>query len=73
MLIITFVGTRKKVLDSIVLGQIPGTHIQMDFAIVLNVVGGMFAAWFIFVLIRRALRRSKDAVIELHSIELISL
>ena len=62
-----------KVLQFIVLGEIPGTQTYIDFTILLNVVLSILGIILLLVLARRAIRRYFDRKFSLIRLELISL
>jgi hypothetical protein len=60
-------------LQFIVLGQIPGTHLQVDFTLLVNIFGALMCGYLGYVLLRRALRRYFEKKFSFIRLELISL
>lgn len=60
-------------LQFIVLGQIPGTHLQVDITLIINILGGMLLTRLVYALLRRSIRRMFDKKVRFLQLELISL
>ncbi len=63
----------QKVLQFIVLGQIPGTQTYVDLTLIINILGGIVIVCMLYVLFRRAIRRALDYKFKFIQLQLFSL
>ena len=72
MLLITFRGGIY-VLEFMVLGQVPGTHLYVDITLLINAFGGLLLVRLLYALLSRTIRRMFDKKVRFIQLELMSL